>query len=391
MQLGGFTAGLMVVLAVASAGLTKAADPSGVETLLVIEPTKEHPRLSEGDIVELKDGRLCLVYSQFRKGGTDFDPADLVMRTSSDDGKTWSEPKVLVSGEEADMKNVMSASILRLPGNELLLFYLRLNSRSSDHMYVRRSADEFMTLSDPVRVTLLDGYHVVNNDRVIRLSTGRLVVPVTLHTELDHNGKLVGSYQSLGAPFVYYSDDDGRTWKKDRTLLKSIAQRKLAPALQEAGVIELKDGRLWMWMRAWADFQYGCYSNDGGKTWSEPEPTSIASPLSPATIERVPWTGDLLCVWNDHSGLHPYPKEKPRNKRTPLCVAVSKDEGRTWAPSRAIETNLNGWFCYSSMTFHKDRAILAYMQRDESVTKMLGLKVVALSRGWLYAEPVKQP
>ena len=389
MQRDRFATGVMLVLAMIFAGPTRAANLSGVETLLVIEPSKEHPRHTEGDLVELKDGRLCLIYTRFGNGGTDFDPADLVMLTSSDEGETWSEPRLLVSGEEADLKNVMQASILRLPGDELLLFYLRKNSRSSCHLFVRRSADEFMTLSDPVRVTLLEGYHCANNDRVIRLSTGRLIVPMALHTELDQDGKLVGSYQSSGAPFVYYSDDDGHTWQKDKTPIKPIAERKLAPALQEPGAIELEDGRLWMWMRAWADYQYGCYSTDAGLSWSDPKPTSLASPLSPATIERIPWTGDLLCVWNDHSGAHPYPKEKHRNKRTPLCVAISKDEGQTWTPSRAIETNLNGWFCYTSMTFHKDRVIISYMQRDESVTKMLGLKVVALSKDWLYPDGVK--
>jgi hypothetical protein len=40
-----------------------------VRTLLVIEPSEEQPRNSEGDIVRLKDGRLCLVYTRFT-GGT---------------------------------------------------------------------------------------------------------------------------------------------------------------------------------------------------------------------------------------------------------------------------------------------------------------------------------
>ena len=42
-----------------------------VRTLLVIEPSKESPRNSEGDVVELKDGRLLLAYSRFTGGGSD--------------------------------------------------------------------------------------------------------------------------------------------------------------------------------------------------------------------------------------------------------------------------------------------------------------------------------
>jgi len=201
----------------------------------------------------------------------------------------------------------------------------------------------------------------------------------------NQNSYQPSKYDGWGVPFVYYSDDLGHSWQKDTTVIKSIAEPKLpgqAP-LQENGVVELKDGRLWMWMRTWSDYQYGCYSEDGGLSWSQPKPTTLASPGSPATIERIPWTGDLLCVWNDHSGQHPYPTEKHRNKRTPLCAAISRDERLTWSKSRVIEGNMTGWFCYTSMSFVKDRVILSYMQRDESVTKQLGLKVIALSKKWL--------
>ena len=383
---------LVVLVMVVSCGHIQAAEDAKVETLLEIPPGEKNGRNTEGDIERLKDGRLCLIYSRFHGDDfSDFASADLAMRSSNDDGKTWTDDSILVSGEEGDMKQVMSVSILRLGSGELLLFYLRLNSRSSDHLYVRRSPDEFKTLSEPTRVGALEGYEVVNNDRIIQLSTGRLIVPANMHSEYDEQGN-ASEYQGLGVPFVYYSDDEGHTWKKDNTRIKPNSERE--PAVQENGVIELADGRLWMWMRTWSDYQYGCYSSDGGITWSDPEPTALASPGSPATIKRIPWTGDLLCVWNDHSGDHPYPKpypkEKHRNKRTPLCAAISRDEGKTWDKSRVIEGLMTGWFCYISMTFDGDRVILSYMQRDESVTTQLGLKVVALPKEWLYPGVTEQ-
>ena len=48
------------------------------ETLLVLQATKEFPRISEGDLIELKDGRLCAVYTRFTSGGADDSAADLV-------------------------------------------------------------------------------------------------------------------------------------------------------------------------------------------------------------------------------------------------------------------------------------------------------------------------
>ena len=176
---------------------------------------------------------------------------------------------------------------------------------------------------------------------------------------------------------MYFSDDNGWTWRKDNTFITPPSQRKLT--LQENGVVELKDGRLWMYMRTTHGYQYGCYSSDSGLNWSDPKPTNLASPCSPATIERIAWTGDLVCVWNDHSGVHPF----PTGRRTPLCVAISKDDGRTWSKSRVIESNPDGWYCYTSITFVKARMLLAYCAGDKKVGGLNRLKVLALPRDWL--------
>ncbi|MHC4623356.1 MAG: sialidase family protein [Planctomycetota bacterium] len=348
------------------------------QTLLVIEPTKDQPRNSEGDIVQLKGGRLCLVYTRFTAGTRDHSAADLAMRTSSDNGKTWSDDRILLPNE--GKCNVMSVSILRLTSGELLVFYLRKDERlRTCSAYVRRSGDELRTLEGAVRVTLLEGYHVVNNDRAVELSTGRLIVPAALHTGFDEAGDIT-KFTGKGIPMVYYSDDRARTWRRANMPVVPISQRRLV--LQEPGVVELKDGRLWMFMRTSHGSQYGCYSRDGGITWSEPKPTNLLSPCSPATIERIRWTGDLLCVWNDHSGAHPFTE----GKRRPLCFAISSDDGRSWSPSRVIEADPDGWFCYTSMTFTKDRVLLSYCAGDSRVGGLNRLKITALTRDFLYPD-----
>jgi len=134
-----------------------------------------------------------------------------------------------------------------------------------------------------------------------------------------------------------------------------------------------------MWMRTQSGSQYVCHSRDGGETWSKAGPSNLASPRSPASIERVPWTGDLVCVWNDHSGRHPFPE----GRRTPLCVAASRDEGATWSESRVIEGDPDGWYCYTSITFVKERMLLAYCAGDREVGGLNRLKVLALSKDWL--------
>jgi len=358
---------------VAGIGLAWAAFPaSAMETLLLLRASKDVPRISEGDLVELTDGRLAVVYSRFTGGGGDESAADLAMQTSADGGKTWSPLRVLVRNE--GKCNVMSVSLLRLKSRELLLFYLRKDSETkSCNLYVRRSRDELASLSEPVRATTLDGYHVVNNDRVVQLSTGRLIAPAALHTGFDASGKNVTPFVGQGVTIAYFSDDDGRTWKKDETPITPTNKRKLV--LQENGVVELADGRLWMTMRTSHGSQYGCYSSDRGLHWTEPQPTSLASPCSPATIGRCPWSGQLVCVWNDYRGDHPF---TPPN-RTPLCLAASSDEGRTWGKSIVLESDPKGCFCYTSMTWGKDRLYLTYGSFN-------AWKVVSITKDWLTAQ-----
>ncbi len=344
-----------------------------LQTLLVIDPSKQFPRNSEGDVVELTGGRLALVYTRFTSGGSDSSKADLCIRISSDGGKTWSDDRILVPNEGKD--NVMSVSIVRLKSGELLLGYLRKNGWDDCNFYVRRSTDEFKTVGEPVRASVTDGYHVVNNDRLVQLASGRLIFPAALHPCTDGTRK---SWTSKGVPRTFYSDDAGKTWHADKTVVSPPPYRDLV--LQEPGLIERKSGELWMWMRTTHGSQYACTSADKGESWSKPKPTTLYSPCSPATIERMPWTGDLLCVWNDHSGRHVYPK----GRRTPLCVAISKDEGKTWSPSRVIEGDPNGWYCYISMTFVGDRCILSYCAGDKKVGGLNRLKVLALHKDWLY-------
>ena len=346
-----------------------------VETLLVIEPSAEAPRNSEGSIIQLDDGNLFLAYSRFTGGGADNSAAHISARLSKDGGATWSDDAVLVE-KEGD-ENVMSVSLLRLGSGEILLFYLVKNGNKDCKPYVRRCGDQMRSLSARACVAQRDGYHVVNNDRVVQLSSGRLVCPASLHSD-------AGSHDDLWHPgrvVCLLSDDDGRTWRESRTELRPPAESR--SGLQEPGVVELQDGSLYLWARTDMGFQYESLSEDGGETWREPRPSPMASPVSPATIKRVPWGDDLLLVWNDHSGTHPF---QP-GKRTPLCAATSSDEALTWRSSKVIEGDPDGWYCYTSMTFVGDTVILGYCAGDSTVGGLNRLKVTRIHRDWLYAEP----
>ncbi len=175
---------------------------------------------------------------------------------------------------------------------------------------------------------------------------------------------------------AYLSDDDGRTWRRSEPLAEPVKTDggKLV-MLQEPGVIELNDGRLLMFIRTYAGVQYYSYSEDGGETWRAPFPSDITSPRSPASIERIPGTGDLLLLWNDN-GID--------SSWTPFNVAISRDEGRTWEGRNVLEDDPNGWYCYTTVTFIEDRVLLGHVAGDRVKGKLSSTQITSFDVDWLY-------
>jgi sialidase-1 len=151
--------------------------------------------------------------------------------------------------------------------------------------------------------------------------------------------------------------------------------------LQEPGVVELKDGRLLMFMRTGMGSQYFSYSTDGGDTWSPVTASTLLSPVSPASIERIPKTGDLLAVWNDHSKVS---AEIRNRKRTPFTVAISRDEGKTWEKAKNLADDPEGWYCYTAIEFVGDRVLLAYNAGGSGLPRLSRTVITYFDVDWLY-------
>lgn len=333
---------------------------SGVEKVLELSIGTNNPRNSEGDFITLKDGQILFVYSHFTgKSGGDFGNGYLASRFSTDHGKTWSSEDKTVVGQEGDM-NVMSVSLLRLKNGSIALFYARKNSDQDCMPMMRISRDEAKTWSDPIScINDRKGYYVLNNNRVIQLTNGRIIMPVSLHNEPD------SKWSERGRLFAYYSDDNGQTWKCSG----EVANPKKV-ITQEPGVVEQKNGDLFMFIRTNTGVQYASFSKDNGETWNGAEPIRIASPQSPASIVRMPSTGDLVMVWNNNG---------TNQKRTPLNVAVSKDEGKNWERIKIIENDPDGVFCYTAIHFTGNEILLAYFN-----WKTMGITLTRVSLEWIY-------
>ncbi|MFW6154446.1 MAG: sialidase family protein [Planctomycetota bacterium] len=350
----------------------------------------DHPRNSEGAFVTLADGRLLFAWSRYRGDDwADHAGADIVGRFSSDDGRTWSSDDTILVANEGDC-NVMSASLLRLRDGRIGLFYLRKNNFLDCRLYMRTSADEARTWSDPSLCIPAPGYFVVNNDRVIQLSSGRLVAPAGFHrARLDSREMAHEVSDSRSIVLFFLSDDGGATWRESDDWLAFPG--KCSSGLQEPGAVELTDGRIYAWSRTRAGCQYEMVSADGGDAWTLPQPSRFRSPCSPLCIKRLGTTGDLLAVWNDHSGhLAPVPPEAGPLRdvswgRTPLVTAISRDDGATWTSHKLLESDPRRGFCYTAIHDVSDAVLLAYCCGGGDRGAVLqDLCVRRVRLGWFY-------
>jgi len=361
----------VLVFAVAAPAAAPAAANNGalVESFIA-RATDANPRHTEADVLVRRDGSLLVAWSDFYAGSRDDAPARISAAVSSDGGRTWA-PRFTLQ-ENTGGANVMSVSFVRSRTGDVLFFYLQKNSLTDLKAYVRRSTDDARTWGEPVLVTADPGYHVMNNARVIQLRSGRLLAPVA-------STKQVGTKNDDFRTSVYLSDDDGRTWRRSRTLLSAPKRGAMEP-----GLVELKDGRVMQIIRTQTGFIWRSFSSDGGETWTDASPWDIESPESPATLAVTPG-GDWLLVWNpkvvwsnpektvlgaNHGGA-----------RTPLASMVSADEGRTWSRPRNLEGNPESTFAYTSVTFHDGRALLTYYDFPKG-GKLLSLKFKSVPLAW---------
>jgi hypothetical protein len=262
----------------------------------------------------------------------------LLMKESSDAGRTWSEPRPL--RDAAGHKIVgYHQSFVRLRSGRLGMVYSGFGLEGSHpgrdygaSAVFRTSEDEGRTWSEPVKIGA--GWSMCPTGHALVLSCGRLVAPayqwISPTTTNDSEESIA---PTLSYSFSYVSDDEGRSWKRSLSEL-FVSVRRAAYDLEEPTVIELSDGRLLMHLRCQLGRMYRCYSADRGMTWSRPEPLDIAASYTPSFLCRVPKTNHLLMVWNQASrqeiltGL----------QRARLSSAVSKDEGQTWENFKNLES-----------------------------------------------------
>ena len=325
------------------------------------------PRCMPGDVIELKDGSFLMSYTKNNDNG-------IMGIKSTDRGKSWGKAFDLVVRPKPPARGgYRIPGFLRVKNGDILLSYIYTTHPATPyygHNYYRRSADEGRTWTDQFVMTPHPGYVIVHNDRFATLASGRIVVPAEYKahfpSERDHSG-YVG--------MTFHSDDLGHSWHPSRNVVD------MQPVeVQEAAVVELRDGRVMMFARTYSGFPVRAYSSDGCETWTKGRKMSrLPMPYAGLpTVKRIPATGDLLFIWNSERSID---KKDPKiHRRCALTCAVSKNEGKTFGEFRHIRRDPEDDLGYQSLTFiGDDLAVVSYHARN-------GLHVARIGVDWFYGK-----
>jgi BNR repeat-like domain len=293
---------------------------------IFIRHTAERAFIGPGTIL-LGNGDL-LMAAPWGRPPTNFEevaakfPVPMLYR-SGDGGRVWKEDgRMKMEWKLTGLISDGGASFLRLKDGRLAVVFNRnvagLHGGGTPAMAF--SDNDGKTWSAAKLLIEKDDAFYVMNDRLIQLRTGRLLLPVARKM-----GKTEGDRDE---GLAMLSDDAGATWRLSAGSARIDAPRGMA----EPCAAELKDGRVLMLGRTGQGAHHAATSADGGETWSKPEPTALTAACSPLTLKTLP-DGRLIAFY-DHA--------KPLQAgaffpRTPLCYAVSGDDGKTWGAPVVVD------------------------------------------------------
>lgn len=330
---------------------------------------KDNPRNSEGSFIKLKDGRIAFAFSRYvGDSWQDHQPCKIACVYSYDNGESFDTQniEILVDPKEYGQTNVMSVTLRYMQNGDIGLFFLlKVTDLGCATKYIlRRYKDDFSNFLEET-VVLPDkytGYFVVNNDRVVKLSSGRWIVMASLHQSyqgyMDENAS--DSLNMRGIACTFISDDDGRTWRQSKHIM-TLNESSATSGLQEPGCVELGGGVIYAYFRTSLGRQYESVSIDGGETWFTPQPSRFSSPESPMLIKKNESTGKYYALWNPTPNYTGRPRTVGywNGGRVPLVIAES-DDGVKFSEPKVLEDDETRGFCYPAMEFLEDGILLAY-------------------------------
>lgn len=289
-----------------------------------------------GTLIAFCDARM-------KKAGDPPNDIDLVMKRSTDGGKTWSAQRALFdngAGATADSCGLVDRQtgtlwIFSVYAPEGIGSFNAEPGTSGRTFYFKavKSDDDGVTWSQPIDFTPMfkkpewaAGSTGVGNG--IQMRSGRLILP-----RYNADYREPRTTPPTSDSFVCYSDDHGKTWKMGDLV-------KVAGGTNECQAVELSDGTLLLNMRGLAgNHRKLARSHDGGATWSEvTESADLIEPRcqgSTFVLSDARDGGTSRLIFSNPASL----------KRENMTVRVSEDDGRTWSAGQSLHAGPSAYSC----------------------------------------------
>ena len=253
------------------------------------------------------DGRLWVTWYAGPTPGEDINNY-VVLATSGDDGKTWAETLVIDPDGPGPIR-AFDPEIWLDPEGRLWWFWAQAKEKGIDAwtwaMVTEEPEAEDPSWSAPRKVA-----PGVMMCKPIILRDGTWALPIS-----DWEGRRLRTPEAATAQF-WVSTDKGERFALRGAALVPVEAR----TFDEQMFVERKDGSLWMLVRT----RYGIgesISTDGGRTWTDVEPSQIPHPSARFFITRLQ-SGNLLLV--KHGSM------EEQTGRSHLTAFISTDDGRSW-------------------------------------------------------------
>ncbi len=293
-------------------------------------------------IVTAPDGTL-IAHCEARQGqGGDWDPIDILMRRSTDQGATWQPPQIAIDHRQFAGEGIhnFTSTADHITGEVCFVFcsgYARA--------YMMKSADAGQTFTDPVDITgVFEAFRQDYDWNVcatgpghgIQLQNGRLLIPVWLS-----NG---GRAHRPSMVSTIYSDDHGATWQRGAVVVVDSPEVRNP---SETVAVELSDGRVLLNIRSEAEAHRRLItiSPDGAHDWSPLQfDDALLEPVCMASMLGLRHTPGTILFANPDTLEQTLPRARGVSRdRKNLTVKLSRDDCRTWAASQVIEAGPSGY------------------------------------------------
>ncbi len=290
----------------------------------VAEPTERFPRCHCSVIQELNNGDLLVGYYA---GEDEARPDAAWVLARRGPGASGFDDLSIVA--DTPGKPEGNGILFENGGGELLLIYGTMHGNLSGQpgpdvrwttcdLKIKRSCDHGHTWSAEVIIAPDLGH--VPRCKPIRLQNGEIIF---------------GTEYKDGYSRFWISADEGRTWHMTGPV---IGERTGQPSL-----IERSDGTSLAFLRPMGDEPriFLSRSTDNGRTWTSTETTPFMCPHAALDTVRLA-DGRIVMAWNSDP-----------ERRNPLSLALSEDEGETWPYVRHLVTG-EGQFHYPAIMQSRD-------------------------------------